>query len=159
MNWLLLVLISIICWGIGNSLLRPLGSSTLYPINPLVLQCLLGLGNVLLILIIMLFINRNNIYNFTIDFSNIAETRSIIIIFFYILINFIALYSYYSAVQLPNAPLSIITAGSSCYPVITMIILCIFYQEYKIISLSYALPGIFCVVLGCILLAFSSNTS
>jgi uncharacterized membrane protein len=152
MNWFWLTMIATTLWGFSYSLLRPIG-----PITPLVLQFFVGAVNVIYSMSMLYGINIHHTDVWIQSFTNIYDGKTIGLLFLYTLSNFFAGYCYFSATQIPEAPLSIIVALSSCYPSITLLILCLFYEEYLVLNLFYVVPGFIFTILGCTLLAFSKS--
>lgn len=81
-------------------------------------------------------------------------------------VGWISLYSFFSCTasvlyfyvsQLPNTSLSILTAITSCYFLITSLWLMLLYQDYKNFILSRFISSLLLVSSGVILFAFSKN--
>lgn len=66
-------------------------------------------------------------------------------------------YLYLAAVQSPGAQVSVVTAMSSAYVVITLLLAFAIYQEYKNLNLYIAIPCILAITGGAVGLAFSGN--
>lgn len=64
-------------------------------------------------------------------------------------------FAYMLAVQDKHASTSAVTAISSTYPAVTMLILCLFYKEYEKLDLRLALPGVALAASGAALIAIA----
>lgn len=156
MNWVICGVLATILWGSGYAFLKPLGEGT----NPFVSQILFGVGTTISNLVAMMiwaaFTGDDDFKTtFIVPWENFFRTRESWYLLGYVLCNSFAGLVYLYASTLPEVRLSVLTAFTAAYPLVTTIILFVAFREFDKIDLRLAIPGIIVTATGCALLALS----
>jgi hypothetical protein len=155
MTWIVWALTATILWGAGYSFLRPTGD-----VNPLVSQILFGGGTFVCNLTVMgiwaaVTGDGDSLTTFVEPWQALFRHRQSWFLLGYVLCNSFAGLAYLYASTLPDVPLSVLTALTAAYPLVTTVILFAVFQEFEKIDLRLAIPGIIVTATGCALLALS----
>jgi len=152
-SWILPATLATLFWGGGYSALRKFSSS----LSPYVIQVVNG-SYLLVCNLIALAIVTKTTEGFAASFLNMT-----LALFGYLSIycvsGVIGSFFYLYAANLPNVPISLLTAYTSCYPLVTIVINFCVWREYEQMDMRLAGPGIGCVVIGIVLLSLAKKVS
>jgi drug/metabolite transporter (DMT)-like permease len=145
--WITLGVGAIVCWGVAFACLKPL-SDHLSPFFLQFLTCVVG--SVIHGLILW---GEGTFTDSWILWSSSKWLAGWSIA--YTLFSLIGTLCYLFGSQVTNASLSVLTALTSVYPVVTIFIMFIWSHEIQQLKLPFALPGILFCLVGAVLLAFA----
>ena len=155
MTWIFWGVLATVLWGSGYAFLKPAGE-----VNALVNQILFGAGSCVLSLIVMGIWacatgDGDSTTTFLEPWRALARNKSSWYLVGYVVCNCGAGLAYLYASTLPDVTLSILTAFTAAYPLVTSIILFATFREFDKIDLRLAIPGIIVTATGTALLALS----
>lgn len=154
LNWLIWAILATVSWGSGYAFLKPLGK-----VSPLVIQILVGAGSFVINLVAM------GIWSFVTDepFDKpwqdlVRNGNNSLYLIGYLCANVFANLAFLVSINsAPNVSLSIVTALTAAYPLVTMIIMFAWFREFEKIELRIAIPGMIVTTIGCAMLALSNK--
>ncbi len=147
--WLIFTVLATILWGASYTSLGPATG-----VDPSVIQMVVGITNVLASAVLFLtslgittsareqwiVLTQNYKWLYVGGYAFAAVAGSL---------------CYLYATKQQDAPIFLITAVSSAYPLVTMALEFILFASYRRVRLQMALPGMVLIAAGCALLAFS----
>lgn len=155
--WVTLGLSATLLWGVGYVFLKPVKD-----VNPMIIQTMFGFGsglcNVLAMAMWSAYTSQSGA-PFVEAWTSFAANETSLNLIGYVMCHMLAGLLFVIASQLENVPLSILTAMTSAYPVVTTVLVFVLFEEYKTVRLDYAVSGLVLTVTGCTLLALSPRST
>ncbi len=148
--WIWLGLGATVLWGGTYALLKPAGA-----VSPFVTNVIVGALGFVTGLLGLAVESRSDPSRFNAAWLDLGIDNRWIYILGYSVANVVAAYLYLYATQLPGVQISVLTAMTSCYPLVTTLLCFLFFAEWKRVRLALAVPGLALATASCILLAMS----
>jgi drug/metabolite transporter (DMT)-like permease len=152
-SWLLWAILATIGWGGAYVFLKPAG-----PVAPLVIQVLCGGGSMVLNLLAMgiwALATVDPSKTFLDPWRSMARNPSSLYLIGYVSATAFGGFAYLTAASMPEVPLSVLTALTAAYPLVTTTFMFAIFREFDKINLWFAIPGMILTSVGCVLLALS----
>ena len=161
MNWIFWASLATVLWGSGYVFLKPVNKE----VNPLVIQILFGVGTFVCNLIAMGIWaavssspSSSTATTFIEPWKILLDHRENWYLVGYVLCNAFAGLVFLYTSTLPDVPLTILTALTAAYPLVTTIIVFGLFREFDTIDLRLAIPGLVVTMTGTVLLALAPVT-
>jgi drug/metabolite transporter (DMT)-like permease len=140
-------------WGVQSLLVVFIHQ---FKVHPLVLETVYGLLTCTINLVALICTTGTRTA-FTSYWEVLGSAAALSTVLVYCFLNIGATVAFLYAAKLDRISISVLTATTSAYPLITLVLAWAFLRDYQHVQVSYSVTGIVLVVLGLIFLSLSSK--